>query len=216
MTLLLPQAKDGVLSIGLMGGTFDPIHLGHLVTAEEVRLRHNLDQVIFVPSGNPPHKENRTVSDAEHRYLMTMLATITNPYFTVSRVEIDQPMGDCTYTIDTVRYFYNFFGSDVLLFFITGADAILEIITWKDYRELFSICSFIAVTRPGYTLSKLEDTIGAVCPQALSNIHILEIPAVAISSTLIRQRVAEGKTIKYLTPEAVTEYILKSQLYRTS
>ncbi len=214
MTLYLPGGTGKELAIGLMGGTFDPIHLGHLVTAEEVRLRHNLDHVIFVPSGNPPHKENRTVSDAEHRYLMTMLATITNPHFTVSRVEIDQPPGTPTYTIDTVRYFHNYFGSNVNLFFITGADAILEIITWKDYRELLSICSFIAVTRPGYSLSKLEDTIGAVCPQALCNIHILEIPAVAISSTLIRQRVAEGKTIKYLTPESVTEYIIKNRLYR--
>jgi nicotinate-nucleotide adenylyltransferase len=214
MTMHLPSKKNGEISIGLMGGTFDPIHLGHLVTAEEVRLRHNLDYVIFVPSGTPPHKENRTVTNAEHRYLMTMLATITNPYFTVSRVEIDQPPDTPTYTIDTIRFFHEYYGSNVRLFFITGADAILEIITWKDYRILLSICSFIAVTRPGYSLNRLRETIGAVCPQVLFNIHILEIPAVAISSTLIRQRVAEGKTIKYLTPESVTEYIIKNRLYR--
>ncbi|MBS4021982.1 MAG: nicotinate-nucleotide adenylyltransferase [Dethiobacter sp.] len=210
--LNLPD-REKVHRLGLMGGTFDPIHLGHLVTAEEVRIQYGLDHVIFVPSGQPPHKENRTVSEAEHRYLMTMVATITNPYFTVSRVEIDQPSGAPTYTIDTVRYFHEYFGKKVQLFFITGADAILEILTWKDYSELLSICTFIAATRPGYSLNKLKDTLGSACPETMENIDILEIPAVAISSTLIRRRVAEGKTIKYLTPESVTEYIFKNRLY---
>lgn len=206
--------QDKSLSVGLMGGTFDPIHMGHLVTAEEVRIQFGLDRVIFVPSGHPPHKETRKVSDQEHRYLMTVLATITNPFFTVSRVEIDRPPGTATYTIDTVRYFHEYFGKQAKLYFITGADAILEILTWKDYRELLSISSFIAATRPGYCLSKLKDSIGEVCPEALLSIHVLEIPAVAISSTLIRQRVAEGKPIKYLTPESVTQYIIKNGLYR--
>ena len=201
------------LSIGLMGGTFDPIHLGHLVTAEEVRIQFGLDRVIFVPSGHPPHKDVRSVSDPEHRYLMTVLATITNPFFTVSRVEIDKPHDKLTYSIDTIRYFYNYFDKRVKLFFITGADAILEILTWKNYEELLSLCSFVAATRPGYCLSKLEETIGSVCPEALSNIHILEIPAMAISSTFIRRRVSEGKPIKYLTPESVAQYIIKNRLY---
>lgn len=212
MTLQL-QKNGGELSIGIMGGTFDPVHLGHLVIAEEVRIQYNLDKVIFVPSGNPPHKEAREISDAEHRYMMTVLATITNPYFTVSRVEIDRPVEELTYTIDTIRFFHQYYEGKAKIFFITGADAILEILTWKDYRELLSICSFIAATRPGYCLSKLEDTIGAVCPEALCNIHVLEIPAVAISSTLIRRRVADGKPIKYLAPENVAQYIVKNRLY---
>jgi nicotinate-nucleotide adenylyltransferase len=211
--LNLPD-KDKVQRLGIMGGTFDPIHLGHLVTAEEVRIQYGLDHVIFVPSGQPPHKEILNISDPEHRYLMTMLATITNPYFTVSRVEIDHPPHSLTYTIDTIRYFRSHFGEKAHLYFITGADAILEILTWKDYRELLATCTFIAATRPGYSLNRLKDTLGSACPETLQNINILEIPAVAISSTLIRRRVSEGKTIKYLTPESVTEYIFKNHLYR--
>lgn len=212
---MIHRAGNGEqLAIGIMGGTFDPIHLGHLVTAEEVRIQFDLDRVIFVPSGHPPHKESRNVSDPEHRYLMTVLATITNPYFAVSRVEIDKPPEQLTYTIDTIRYFHNHFAGKAKIYFITGADAILEILTWKDYRELLSICSFIAATRPGYCLSRLEDTIGAVCPEALCNIHVLEIPAMAISSTFIRRRVSQGKPIKYLAPESVTQYILKNGLYQ--
>jgi len=201
-------------SIGLMGGTFDPIHLGHLLTAEEVRIQFGLDQVIFVPSGNPPHKGARRISDQEHRYLMTVLATIANPYFTVSRFELELAPGTVSYTIDTVRYFHEYFRNKCRLYFITGADAILEILTWKDYRELLSICTFIAVTRPGYGLDKLTETIAGSCPEALPAIHLLEIPAVAISSTLIRRRVAEGKSVKYMAPESVAQYIVKSGLYR--
>lgn len=212
MKLQLPNS-EGKLSIGLMGGTFDPIHLGHLVTAEEVRIQFGLDQVIFVPSGHPPHKETRDVSAPEHRYLMTVLATITNPYFTVSRVEIERSLTERTYTIETIRFFYRLYAERANLFFITGADAILEILTWKDYQELLSICSFIAATRPGYSLSRLEETIGAVCPEELCNIYVVEIPGIAISSTCIRNRVFEGKSIKYLTSEAVTQYILKNGLY---
>lgn len=207
------ESKDK-LAIGLMGGTFDPIHMGHLVTAEEVRIQFGLDQVIFVPSGHPPHKELRKVSDTEHRYLMTVLATITNPHFSVSRVEIDRDPSRLTYTIDTIRYFHRLYDGQADLYFITGADAILEILTWKDYKELLSICSFIAATRPGYCLSKLEETIGGVCPEVLKNIHILEIPAMAISSTFVRDRVSEGNPVKYLTTESVAQYILKNGLYR--
>lgn len=209
-------AKTGQpASVGLMGGTFDPIHLGHLLTAEEVRIQFGLEQVIFVPTGHPPHKGSRSISDPEHRYMMTVLATIANPYFTVSRFEIELPPGTVSYTIDTVRYFYDYFGSKCKLYFITGADAILEILTWKDYLELLSICSFIAVTRPGYGLDKLAETIAGSCPEALPDIHLLEIPAVAISSTLIRRRVAEGKSVKYMAPEPVTQYIIKNGLYRS-
>ena len=212
MTLQLPKFRDG-MSIGIMGGTFDPIHLGHLVIAEEVRHQFKLDKVIFVPTGYPPHKKASNVTHPEHRYLMTVLATINNPHFVVSRVEIDNAKG-FTYTIDTVRFFHNYFQGKAKIYFITGADAIMEILTWKDYAELFSICYFIAATRPGYSLNNLNKTIGSVCPQALERIQVLEIPAMQISSTLIRQRVADGKPIKYLTPDSVADYIMKNGLYR--
>jgi len=211
MSMQLPQSGEEQ-AIGIVGGTFDPIHLGHLVIAEEVRIQYNLDKVIFVPTGRPPHKEEEKVTDPEHRYLMTVLATINNPSFAVSRVEIDREEGK-SYTIDTIRFFSNYFGSKTKLYFITGADAIMEIITWKDYKELLSICHFIAATRPGYSLNNLNDTIGSICPKALERIQIFEIPAMQISSTLIRQRVAEGKPIKYLTPDSVAEYITKNGLY---
>ncbi|MBT9172889.1 MAG: putative nicotinate-nucleotide adenylyltransferase [Syntrophomonadaceae bacterium] len=213
MSLHQTENTEQCLSVGLMGGTFDPIHLGHLLTAEEVRIQFGLEQVIFVPAGHPPHKNSRRISDQEHRYLMTVMATITNPYFSVSRFELERPPDRVSYTIDTVRYFYAIFGGKCKLYFISGADAILEILTWKDYRELLSICSFIAVTRPGYGLDKLTETFAVSCPEALPGIHILEIPAVAISSTLIRRRVAEGKSIKYMAPELVAQYIIKSGLY---
>ncbi|HZK24246.1 MAG TPA: nicotinate-nucleotide adenylyltransferase [Oscillospiraceae bacterium] len=211
MTIQLPECMEE-LSVGIMGGTFDPIHLGHLVIAEEVRLQYNLDKVIFVPTGYPPHKVNRKVTDPEHRYLMTVLATINNPFFTVSRVEIDRAHA-LTYTIDTLRFFNNYYNGQAGIYFITGADAIMDILNWKDYQELFSLCHFIAVTRPGYNLN-LEETIGKVYPEALSRIEVLEIPAMQISSTLIRQRVVTGKPIRYLTPDAVTQYIFKNGLYR--
>jgi len=210
--LQLPKIKNG-LSIGIMGGTFDPIHLGHLVIAEEVRIQFKLDKVIFVPTGHPPHKSAASVTNPEHRYLMTVLATMNNPYFTVSRVEIDCLKGT-TYTIDTIRFFKEYFGGDVNLYFITGADAIMEITSWKDYKELVSICHFIAATRPGYTLKKVKDTIRKKCPEVLEQISVLEIPAMQISSTLIRERVRAGKPIKYLTPDSVTAYIYKNGLYR--
>ncbi len=200
----------GKTNIGLMGGTFDPIHIGHLVSAEEARQQFNLDYVIFVPVGLPPHKDITDITSPEHRYLMTTLAVMSNPFFKVSRFEIDRQ--EPSYTLDTVLHFSGGAGSNNI-FFITGADAILEISTWKDYRQLLDQCVFIAVSRPGYSLSRLRETLGADCPKSIQKIHLLEIPALAISSTFIRERVALGKTIKYLTPEPVEQYIAKHQLY---
>ncbi|MGI6097100.1 MAG: nicotinate-nucleotide adenylyltransferase [Dethiobacteria bacterium] len=193
-----------------MGGTFDPIHMGHLVTAEEARQQFNLDYVIFIPSGSPPHKRNITITSAEHRYLMTVLAVIANPYFAVSRYEIDRDKP--SYTIDTVKHFSEVYGQRAKLYFITGADAILEIMTWKDYSELLSRCFFIAASRPGYPFRKLQELAKTV-PEINSSVRFLEIPAMAISSTFIRKRVAQGKTIKYLTPDPVEQYIRKNKLY---
>ncbi|MGI6606778.1 MAG: nicotinate-nucleotide adenylyltransferase [Peptococcia bacterium] len=199
--------------IGLMGGTFDPIHQGHLVTAEAARSEFSLEKVIFVPSGNPPHKMASTVTNKEQRYLMTVLATAANPYFEVSRVEIERP--GQSYAIDTVRYFKSRMDNESELFFITGADAIFEIVTWKDVEGLFDRCTFIAATRPGFNLDALrEKLIKRLSLQCLEKIIPLEVPAMAISSTDIRERIRNNRTVKYLLPEEVENYIYKNKLYR--
>ncbi len=211
MSFLLPKVGDQPLTLGIMGGTFDPIHIGHLVTAEEARQQFKLDHVVFMPAGVTPHKEMEKVTAGEHRYLMAMLAVIDNPYFTVSRMELDRT--EPSYTIDTVRRFLKFYENKVDLYFITGADAILDIITWKDYEELLETCSFIAASRPGYSFSKMKVILGPAFNEIIKKVYLLEIPAMAISSTFIRRRVAEGKTVKYLTPEHVEQYIYKNRLY---
>jgi nicotinate-nucleotide adenylyltransferase len=195
-----------------MGGTFDPIHLGHLVTAEAARSEFNLEKVIFVPSGQPPHKKMKTISSKEFRYLMTFLATAANPYFEVSRTEIDRP-GE-SFTIDTVRYMKNKMQPGGELFFITGADAILEIVTWKNVNELLDVVTFIAATRPGYDLNELKSRLTKELDnQFLKKIIALEVPAMAISSTDIRIRMKKNRSIKYLLPESVENFIHKNNLY---
>ena len=192
---------------GVMGGTFNPIHIGHLVTAEEALYAFDLREVVFVPAGQPWQKE-RDVADTEHRYLMAVIATASNPHFRVSRMEIDRP--GPTYTIDTLRHFREQLG-DVELYFITGADAILQILTWKDPAEVLSEARFIAATRPGYDLDRLEKEL----PEGFGDrVHVLEIPALAISSTDIRLRVREGRPVRYLLPEGVARYVEKNGLYR--
>lgn len=211
---MLQLPKKDSERIGIMGGTFDPIHLGHLVTAEEARQQFDLNYVIFVPAGNPPHKKDHLLSDMEHRYLMTVLAVMTNPYFTVSRVEIERSKQGPTFTVDTVKWFQEFYGQRTKLHFITGADAMLDILTWKDYDHLLDTCQFIAASRPGYSLNRLRKTFDHAGTPILEKVHYLEIPAMAISSTDIRERVRTGKTIKYLTSEAVENYILKNRLWK--
>lgn len=186
--------------IGVMGGTFDPIHNGHLVAASEVADAFKLDEVIFVPTGVPWHK--KVVSSAEHRYLMTVIATAANPSFTVSRVDIDRP--GITYTIDTLTEISKLY-PDADLFFISGADAIAQILAWKDIDKLWSMATFVAVTRPGHNL-ELPETQDA-------SMAVLEVPALAISSTSVRQRVIDGKPIWYLVPDGVVQYIAKHELY---
>ena len=211
MSLLLPKPKGNEPRVGIMGGTFDPLHQGHLVTAEEARTNFFLDSVVFVPAGVPAHKKDQSITDPEHRYLMTFLAIMNNPYFSISRVEIDSR--EPSYTIETVRFFFKVYGHQTKIFFITGADAILEILTWKDYQELLETCTFIAASRSGYSLEKLKDTVEPYYPRIYERVHPMEIPAMAISSTSIRQRVREKRTIKYLTPEPVEQYIYKNRLY---
>ncbi|MBE3572528.1 MAG: nicotinate-nucleotide adenylyltransferase [Moorella humiferrea] len=199
--------------VGIMGGTFDPIHFGHLVTAEAARWEFALEKVIFVPSGRPPHKKGYAVTAAEHRYQMTVLATASNPYFEVSRCEIDRE--GYSYTIDTVLEFRRLYGPDAQLFFITGADAILEILTWKDVDRLLKECHFIAATRPGFQLNRPGELKPMLPVEGRHRIHLIEVPALAISSTDIRRRVQNNKPIKYLLPETVEEYIRSHGLYQS-
>jgi nicotinate-nucleotide adenylyltransferase len=187
-----------------MGGTFDPIHHGHLVAASEVGHFFSLDEVIFVPTGEPWQKEGRQVSPSEDRYLMTVIATASNPRFSVSRVDIDRP--GPTYTIDTLRDLRVVRGPDAEFFFITGADALEQMMTWQDADELFKLAHFVGCTRPGHRLS------GAGLPD--DRVSLIEIPALAISSTTCRQRVEAGEPIWYLVPDGIVQYISKRALYR--
>lgn len=191
-----------------MGGTFDPIHHGHLVTAEEALWQFDLDEVLFVPTGRPWMKHEQGVSPPEDRYLMTVIATASNPRFRVSRLEIDRD--GPTYTVDTLRAVRDSYFEETELFFVTGADAILEIYAWKDAEEAMDLAHFIAATRPGYDLARLEEEGAAQHPR----ITVMDIPALAISSTDIRERVAKGRPVRYLVPEGVKQYIEKAGLYR--
>jgi nicotinate-nucleotide adenylyltransferase len=189
--------------LGVMGGTFDPIHHGHLVAASEAASTFELDEVVFVPTGRPTFKLDQEVTLAEHRYLMSVVATASNPSFTVSRVDIDRE--GVTFTVDTLRDLKER-RPDADLYFITGADAIEQILTWKDAEELFSMAQFVAVTRPGHALS-VDGLPG-------DRVHVLEIPALAISSTDVRARARSGKPVWYLVPDGVVQYIAKHRLYR--
>lgn len=186
-----------------MGGTFDPIHHGHLVAASEAAWRLDLDEVVFVPTGRPSLKQHPGVTPAEHRYLMTVVATASNPRFTVSRVDIDRP--GLTYTVDTLTDLRKE-RPDADLFFITGADAVEQILTWKDAHRLWDMAHFVAVTRPGHTLA-----VDGLPREAVS---VLEVPALAISSTDCRRRAREGEPVWYLVPDGVVQYIAKHGLYR--
>ncbi len=200
--------------IAVMGGTFDPIHYGHLVAAETVRQELDIEKVLFIPTGRPPHKNNGMVEHNEHRYLMTVLATAKNPYFNVSRIEIDRP--GMTYTVDTIRSLKKICGDETEIFFITGADAVSQILTWKDSERLLGMCNFVAVTRPGYDREKMRKNIVDMESRFESSLYFIEVPALAISSTDIRNRIIASKTIKYLLPDDVEQYIIKFGLYKTS
>lgn len=183
-----------------MGGTFDPIHHGHLVAASEVAAKFGLDEVVFVPTGQPWQKSHKLVSRPEHRYLMTVIATASNPRFTVSRVDVDRP--GPTFTIDTLRDL-RAERPDADLFFITGADALAQILSWKDVDELWSLAHFVGVTRPGHELHDM----------GRDDVSLLEVPAMAISSTDCRTRVGAGNPVWYLVPDGVVQYIAKYGLY---
>ena len=191
------------MRLGVMGGTFDPIHHGHLVAASEVAATFDLDEVVFVPTGRPWQKTAREVTPAEHRYLMTVIATASNPMFTVSRVDVDRP--GPTYTVDTLRDLQAE-RPDAELFFITGADALGQILGWKDAEAIWDLAHLVGVTRPGYELSATG--------LPARGVSVLEIPALAISSTACRERVAKSMPVWYLVPDGVVQHINKYGLYR--
>jgi nicotinate-nucleotide adenylyltransferase len=191
--------------VGIMGGTFDPIHHGHLIAASEVAALFELDEVIFVPTGAPWQKSDRQVSAPEHRYLMTVIATASNPRFWVSRVDIDR--AGPTYTVDTIRDIAAQ-RPDAELYFITGADAMDQILSWKDSADVLRLARFVGVTRPGYVLSD------AHLPS--DSVVLLDVPAMAISSSDCRERVAGGHPVWYLVPDGVVQYINKHGLYRSA
>ncbi|GAA2405160.1 nicotinate-nucleotide adenylyltransferase [Nonomuraea africana] len=195
---------QGKRRVGVMGGTFDPIHHGHLVAASEVAHHYDLDEVVFVPTGRPYQKAEREVSAPEDRYLMTVIATASNPRFSVSRVDVDRP--GPTFTIDTLRDVKQIYGPDADLYFITGADALAAILDWQDASELFDLAHFVGCTRPGHTLRDPGLPEGKV--------SLIEIPALAISSSECRQRVEQGEPIWYLVPDGIVQYIGKRGLYQ--
>ncbi|AYF74045.1 nicotinate-nucleotide adenylyltransferase [Nocardia yunnanensis] len=200
---------NGRRKLGVMGGTFDPIHHGHLVAASEVANRFDLDEVIFVPTGQPWQKGDRAVSAAEDRYLMTVIATASNPRFSVSRVDVDR--GKETYTVDTLRDLAELH-PDADLYFITGADALASILTWQDWSELFELAKFVGVTRPGYELN-IDHLADFLRDYPAGTVTMVEIPALAISSSECRRRAGEGRPVWYLVPDGVVQYISKRHLY---
>jgi nicotinate-nucleotide adenylyltransferase len=207
---LLVESLGVAMRVGVFGGTFDPIHIGHLVSAEEVRVKLELERVVFVPARLPPHKLDHVVSPVEHRLAMVELAIASNPHFAVSRVDIDR--SGPSYTVDTIELLRDAWGPDVEIYFIMGSDSLLDILTWHEPRRLIKLCHFAVVSRPGYQVDL--DELDALLPGVASQVHMLNAPELDISSTDIQRRVREGLSIKYQVPEAVEAYIYQHKLYQ--
>lgn len=201
----------GKVRIGLMGGTFDPIHNGHLLLAENSRKAFNLDKIIFMPAGIPPHKKDKHLSSNTHRYNMTLLAINSNRHFFLSDMELKKE--GISFTIDTIKYLKSLY-IDTEIYFILGSDSLFQIDTWKDYQELLTLCHFIVAPRPNCHNEKLENTVNTLNSLYNSSIHIVEGPVLDISSSEIRDRVRKGLSISYLVPKPVEEYIYKHGLYK--
>lgn len=205
------QEEFTLKKYGIMGGTFDPIHYGHLVIANEVLSLFDLDKIIFIPTGTPPHKVVAGLTSSYHRYMMTQFATMTNSDFDVSDIEATK--STVSYTIDTIRELTSGNLEDKF-YFITGTDAVLELPTWKNTAEILSLCTFIAVNRPGYVVEGLDKKINAITEKYGGKIFITKVPQLHISSTDIRNRIFSDRPVKYLLPETVEQYILKNGLYK--
>jgi len=208
----MSKINNQVYRLGVMGGTFDPVHFGHLLAAERAREEFCLDEVLFVPAGRPPHKHSKAGADPWMRYRMTELAISTNENFFLSDMEIERD--GPSYTVDTVKTLLELYRG-VQIFFITGADAFLEINTWKSTAELLTLCSFVAVSRPGYNMDRIWKIMKAFVEHPEWHVFSLGIPSPDISSTEIRKRVREGRTIKYMLPESVIDFIAEHGLYRS-
>jgi nicotinate-nucleotide adenylyltransferase len=196
--------------LGILGGTFDPVHHAHLVAAQEARHQLELDRVLFVPAGAPPHKPNRPLSPARHRLRMLELATADQPHFAISRVDLDRP-GPC-YTVDTLALLRSEWGPTPTFFFIEGTDSLVDIPTWYQPQRLLDLCELVVVKRVGVELDlpQLERQL----PGITSRIHWVQMPLLEISSTSLRARVRAGRPISYLVPPAVEAYIREHGLYR--
>lgn len=197
------------LRIGIMGGTFDPIHIGHLVIAQEAWYKLHLDKVVFVPAGMPPHKPNEPVIDPEHRFNMTGLAIDGNPAFEISRMEIER--SGPSYTVDTLKHLKQVYGEDCEIYFIIGADSLLDIMGWHKPQRIAEMCTLVAAARPGYDTSAAELELPK---EIMDKVILLEVPEVGISSTEIRSRVPSGIPIRYLVPCEVEKYIVENSLYK--
>ena len=197
------------MRLGVFGGTFDPVHHGHLVAADEVRARLGLDSVLFVPAGTPPHKLDDDISPTRHRIAMLQLAIASNPGFALSRVDVDRH-GPC-YTVDTLALLHEEYGPGAELFFIMGMDSLADILVWRDPERLIRLAQIVVVGRPGFQAD--VDELDKVLPGAAQRIAIVDTPLIEVSSSDIRQRVREGMPIRYQVPEAVEAYIRKHGLY---
>ena len=196
--------------VGIMGGSFDPIHIGHLVVANEVLDIYKLDEIIFVPSGNPPHK-NGLKANSFHRLLMVNMAVLSNDKFSVSDFEIKSL--EKSYTVNTLREFRKLY-DDSELYFITGTDAVIDLPNWHEPEEILKLCRFIAVSRPGMSIEQVNDKINEIQKRFGGNIELLQVPMLQISSTNLRERFKMGISAKYLLPESVEQYIIKNELYK--
>ncbi len=195
--------------VGIMGGSFDPIHLGHLVVANEVLNIHNLDEIVFVPSGNPPHK-NGLKAGLFHRLLMVNMAVLSNDKFIVSDFEINN--SEKSYTLNTLREFHRLY-KNTMFYFITGTDAVIDLPNWYEPEEILKLCTFIAVSRPGTSVDDVNAKINEIQEKYGGSIELLQVPMLQISSTDIRERFKKGLSAKYLLPETVEQYIIKNKLY---
>lgn len=205
------------LRLGIMGGAFDPIHMAHLVTAEEALVQFGLDEIVFMPAGNHPFKARR-LAPADFRHLLVAVATASHPHFLVSRYELDKE--GVTYTVETLEFMSRTLASGTELFFITGADAVLDILTWKDPAKVLELSTLIAATRPGYDLSRLSSVLSELSPvpggagrPITDRVRFMEVPALAISSSMIRERLASGRAARYLLPDSVAQLVQKAGYY---
>ncbi len=206
------KMQDISKRIGILGGTFNPVHYGHLIAAEAVREDFRLDRVLFIPTGIPPHKSMREVIAASHRYAMVECAVASNPFFEASKVETDR--SGYSYSIDTLKALKARYAEGTEFYFIIGADVVPELVTWKEFDRIFEMCSFIALFRPGNDREAFKRQTDALKKNYRVNIFTAEAPLIDISSTGIRERAAAGKTIKYLVPACVEKYILDNGLYK--